>query len=660
VALAVVAASGACGGGNGGAGIDTKPIKSARLSATAGGTVEVSCSESAELFGASLVVPPAALAGDTTITVALGLASIVGFGAEVAGPVAVWGPPGTRFRAPATMTLPYRLPAGRSTRGLFVLVLESDGKRYRIEQPALQVDAAQRLVRFPVKGFSAFQPGVVATTAESDATTPPPDAAVDAPAFDAPPYVPTDSAPPAACVPLAPTATGLPRIPNGDFENGQTGWSGPGCATFPVLIGCHGRVLRFGPCSVPEWQLAAVDPCKISSLRVRMDLRLELAAYFNGAIALRVSTGTSPDYDGTLIGQHDFEISPESVQTLASRKGPLYVDDDSLTGKSLVPVHTWVSFTSQDIKPLLPAQPHMLRIQLSGTGMVDNVALVSDDPSTPIVSFEAAPRALDFPLPVDFFGGCTDAGGACSGYRWSIVANSAAGSAATYVDQEITASGLAMSYTFTPMTLPERPRTIFVAFTADDDKGAARSFVRELSLLPYRPVSMFQASPGSGVAPLKVTFTYVVSEATSLVLDFGDGTKDGPTSYGPSASGMTVRREHVYQAPGTYQAKILASASDGSVSTPASVSVRATTLPMVSITPTPSSGSAPLSVQFTAKVTAPDTTIVGYAWDFGDGATANTASPSHAYPQPGTFQVKLTVTDDVGSKASANTVIFVQ
>jgi PKD repeat protein len=648
----------------------------------AGGTVEVSSSESAELFGASIVVPPAALAGDTTITVALGLASIVGPGAEAAGPVAVWGPPGTRFRAPATMTLPYRLPAGRSARGLFVQVLESDGKRVAIEQPALQVDAAQRLVRFPVQGFSAFQPGVLASTAEPDATTAepdattakpdaatsPPDAAVDAAAasdvprdvpaaaVDVPPYMPTDSALPAACVPLAPTPAGLPRIPNGDFENGQTGWVVAGGVTFPTVAGCHGRVLHLGGSA---WQLAAVDPPKISSLRVRMDLRLDRAAYFKGAIALRVSTGTSPTYDSTLIGQHDFEISPDSLNTMAPHKGPLYLDNDSLMGTSLAPVRAWVSYTSQDIRALLPRDPHMLRIEVSGTmADVDNVALVSDDVSTPVLSFEATPRALDFPLPVDFVGACTDADGACSGFRWSIVANSV--SPPPYVDQEITASGLAMSYTFTPMTLPQRPRTIYVVFTADDDKGAARSFARELYLSPYRPLSMFDASPRSGAAPLKVTFTYVVSDATSVVLDFGDGTVSGPTSFGPSPSGMTVRGDHIYQTPGTYQAKVVGTDPNGGASTSANISVRVTTPPTVSITPNPSSGSAPLSVQFAAKVTAPDTTIATYAWEFGDGATANTASPTHAYPQPGTFQVKLTVTDDAGAKVSANTVIFVQ
>ena len=36
-------------------------------------------------------------------------------------------------------------------------------------------------------------------------------------------------------------------------------------------------------------------------------------------------------------------------------------------------------------------------------------------------------------------------------------------------------------------------------------------------------------------------------------------------------------------------------------------------------------------------------------WDFGDGTThATTASPSHTYAAPGTYNVKLTVTDGAG------------
>lgn len=44
-----------------------------------------------------------------------------------------------------------------------------------------------------------------------------------------------------------------------------------------------------------------------------------------------------------------------------------------------------------------------------------------------------------------------------------------------------------------------------------------------------------------------------------------------------------------------------------------------------------------------------DTSVdgIGYAWDFGDGATSSTASPSHTYSVGGTYAVTLTVTTGV-------------
>lgn len=48
--------------------------------------------------------------------------------------------------------------------------------------------------------------------------------------------------------------------------------------------------------------------------------------------------------------------------------------------------------------------------------------------------------------------------------------------------------------------------------------------------------------------------------------------------------------------------------------------------------------------------TDPDGAIARYEWDFGDGATADTASAgaSHTYSTPGEYRVKLTLTDDEG------------
>lgn len=48
----------------------------------------------------------------------------------------------------------------------------------------------------------------------------------------------------------------------------------------------------------------------------------------------------------------------------------------------------------------------------------------------------------------------------------------------------------------------------------------------------------------------------------------------------------------------------------------------------------------------------PDGTIAGYAWDFGDSRTATGSKPSHTYANPGTYAVKLTVTDAQGATDS--------
>ena len=48
----------------------------------------------------------------------------------------------------------------------------------------------------------------------------------------------------------------------------------------------------------------------------------------------------------------------------------------------------------------------------------------------------------------------------------------------------------------------------------------------------------------------------------------------------------------------------------------------------------------------------PDGTIVTYLWDFGDGSTASGVITSHSYAGPGTYTVRLTVTDNLGATQS--------
>jgi PKD repeat protein len=79
--------------------------------------------------------------------------------------------------------------------------------------------------------------------------------------------------------------------------------------------------------------------------------------------------------------------------------------------------------------------------------------------------------------------------------------------------------------------------------------------------------------------------------------------------------------------------------------------------PVVNIAFSPSSGSVPLNVDFTANVLG--ATPSKYSWNFGDGATSTAALPSHLYQAPGNYTAAVTVTDSSGGTASASSVVAV-
>ena len=82
--------------------------------------------------------------------------------------------------------------------------------------------------------------------------------------------------------------------------------------------------------------------------------------------------------------------------------------------------------------------------------------------------------------------------------------------------------------------------------------------------------------------------------------------------------------------------------------------------PVASFTRTPHSGPPPLSVFFDASPAYdPDGTITSYTWQFGDGSTGEGVSINHTYEIPGTYDVRLTVTDDRGTSASTTRSIIV-
>lgn len=71
------------------------------------------------------------------------------------------------------------------------------------------------------------------------------------------------------------------------------------------------------------------------------------------------------------------------------------------------------------------------------------------------------------------------------------------------------------------------------------------------------------------------------------------------------------------------------------------------TAPTASFSTDITSGTTPLTVQFNNATTGAAT--LSYLWDFGDGSTSTTTSPSHVFSAAGTYTVTLTATNSLGS-----------
>ena len=129
------------------------------------------------------------------------------------------------------------------------------------------------------------------------------------------------------------------------------------------------------------------------------------------------------------------------------------------------------------------------------------------------------------------------------------------------------------------------------------------------------PLPIFSASPTSGTAPLDVTFTdESTGSPASWSWDFGDGntsTLENPTN--------------TYANDGTYSVTLTEENSLGTnATTMTGYIVVGSTAPVASFTESYTSGTAPLTVQFTDQSTESPTS---WEWSFGDGSTGTAREP---------------------------------
>src|SRR5205823_4910893 len=114
---------------------------------------------------------------------------------------------------------------------------------------------------------------------------------------------------------------------------------------------------------------------------------------------------------------------------------------------------------------------------------------------------------------------------------------------------------------------------------------------------------------------------------------------------------------HTYNSVGNFTARLTVTGNSGQTnSVTHTITVTNPSPVSASFAANPTSGQAPLTVQFTDQSARP---VVCWYWNVGDGVTSASQNPSHTYTSVGNFTARLTVTGSSGQTNSVTHTITV-
>ena len=199
-------------------------------------------------------------------------------------------------------------------------------------------------------------------------------------------------------------------------------------------------------------------------------------------------------------------------------------------------------------------------------------------------------------------------------------------------------------------------------FNGDLDEAAI--YLSELSAERVR--AHYVASPAAINAAPQAAFTETCTDGSCAFDGRGSSDPDGSIAsyaweFSPGETATGAQATHTFTASGTYAVKLTVTDNQGKTgSTSKDVTV---TVPAGNVLPT-----ADFTASCTERACAFDSsastdsdgTITSRVWDFGDDGTSTEANPSHTYAANGTYQVKLTVTDNRGGTDSLTKAVTVR
>jgi len=285
---------------------------------------------------------------------------------------------------------------------------------------------------------------------------------------------------------------------------------------------------------------------------------------------------------------------------------------DGSTSAEQNPSHTYTS-----------AGTYTVTLTATNAGGSDTVTktgfiTVSTSSSEPVASFVPAVTSGTIPLAVQFVDTSTNSP---TSWVWSF------GDGGTSSEKN-------PSHTYTTAG------TYTVTLTVTNTGGSNTVTRTGIITVSYAlPIVSFTSNTTSGTIPLAVGFTDTSANSpTSWYWYFGDG--------GTSTEQDPV---YVYSDAGTYSVSLTATNAAGANTTTQSGYITAAVIasPIVSFTSDVSTGTAPLTVQFSDESTY---SPASWKWSFGDGVSSTEQNPSHTYTSAGSYTVVLTATNAGGSR----------
>ncbi|MGN6533369.1 MAG: PKD domain-containing protein [Ginsengibacter sp.] len=184
--------------------------------------------------------------------------------------------------------------------------------------------------------------------------------------------------------------------------------------------------------------------------------------------------------------------------------------------------------------------------------------------------------------------------------------------------------------------------------TMVSNNGACKDSVTKNIKVVAKPLISFSASDSvSCKMPLNVKFNNTSTGVNSRQTGTSTPTNTYYWDFGDGNNSNAQSPAHTYTAEGNYTVKLFVTNDGGCTDSLIKTNLIRIKKPVVSINNLPQKGCGPLLHKFTSTVNSIDS-ITGFHWDFGDGNSSDSITPTHIYNKPGKYSITLTYTTEGG------------